>query len=375
MKPPPDQSGADGPFRAGEAPGRALFGQSPAPLFYCTADGCILDCTDAFALMCGYPSREGLIHRAIGGLCPSPEHFERLVAQLQSNGRLLNHRVELRRTDGSPLRVLLSVALVLAPDGTECMHGAAVDIDEISRLTDSFDRSGAFMKGVLDAIAACTVIVDSAGRIVTLNRAWRQFAEENGGDGPAVKEGANYLHVCDKAADAYAEAALIAKRLRSVLAGGADPEPVEYECHCPSELRWFQAAIHGFDWNGERFAVVMHHNVNVVRASADREALLERREAVAMIGAGIAHEFNSMLLAISIQLHRQHGDSTGAHPAASAIRMVRQAQSLATALLDLYFGPDAAAAQLHSLHPWLPETVSRLTETLPPGTHVQTHVA
>jgi diguanylate cyclase (GGDEF)-like protein len=52
-------------------------------------------------------------------------------------------------------------------------------------------------KGLLDAIEAPTCAVDAEGRIVTVNSAWRRFAEAAGSDPDLSAEGSDYLEVCE----------------------------------------------------------------------------------------------------------------------------------------------------------------------------------
>jgi hypothetical protein len=81
----------------------------------------------------------------------------------------------------------------------------------------------------MDALSAHVCVLDEAGRIVAVNRAWRAFAAAN----PPVRgdfaEGANYLAVCDAAigSDA-AEAVAFASGIRAVMRGERDEFAREY---------------------------------------------------------------------------------------------------------------------------------------------------
>ncbi|MCX5688917.1 MAG: PAS domain S-box protein [Planctomycetota bacterium] len=258
------------------------------------------------------------------------------------------------------------------------MLGCHVDITESKRLTEAVHASAAFLRGTVDAIPARTAVVDSAGTIVIVNQQWRSFAAAHPDDPSATSDGANYLAACDDAEPACPHATAIASALRSVLAGAADPLPIEYPHRCEDHPQWFQACIHGFNQGTGRFAVITHQDVTAARLAAIREAAHTQRQAVATIAAGVAHEFNSLLMAASMQIDRQTPVapmvSTPPRPAAKATELIQQAQRLAAALLDLYAGPEEVGTRPMTLYPWLTETVATLASALPPGIHVAADV-
>jgi len=123
---------------------------------------------------------------------------------------------------------------------------------------------------VLNALPAHIALLDANGLIVSVNQAWRQFAEANALHSPGHALGTNYLTVCDKAEGAdSAIAHQVAKGVRSVLAQEARSFSIEYPCHSPTEQRWFLMSatpMAGYRASG---AVVMHLNITERRRSED----------------------------------------------------------------------------------------------------------
>jgi hypothetical protein len=75
----------------------------------------------------------------------------------------------------------------------------------------------------IDALVEHIAVIDASGRIVAVNRAWREFAATNGADPMQVSEGANYLAVCDRAAaQGCKDAATAAASIREVFAGRSE---------------------------------------------------------------------------------------------------------------------------------------------------------
>ncbi|GAB4423940.1 MAG: hypothetical protein OHK0039_40800 [Bacteroidia bacterium] len=113
---------------------------------------------------------------------------------------------------------------------------------------------------LLDAIDAHAAVLDRSGHIVLVNKAWRQFYEEN--DGCRVAwDRLNYLDECRRSAntgDPYGHLAL--QGIAHVLDGTMEQFYLEYPCHSPCEKRWFamrvtplQVPVPG--------AIVLHENI------------------------------------------------------------------------------------------------------------------
>lgn len=249
------------------------------------------------------------------------------------------------------------------------MLGCHVDITEIKNLTESVRSSEMFLQSAFGALDLHTVVVDQSGTIVLADQAWREFAKNNGGNFSRVLEGANYLEVCDKAASSCNEAKPVAQLLRAALAGLPPSLPIEYPCHSPTEKRWYLFGVRGFIHEGKRYAVVTHQNITAMKLMALREAETKQREAAANIAASVAHEFSSILFAASMQFHLRENRSESELVEANnrALTLVRQAQTLAKSLLNLYQNPDRVTALPMGLYPWLPQTMHRLLVAAPPG--------
>ena len=137
-----------------------------------------------------------------------------------------------------------------------------------------------FGAAVLDALPDPTAVVDSAGVIIAVNRAWRTFALEGGGTADATGVGTSYLDVCSRAAATGSTEALEALNgLRAVLIGDAVVRESEYACHGNWGARWFTSRVSaiGAGAIAGGGAVVSHVNVTRRRRS---EAELAQRSSV-----------------------------------------------------------------------------------------------
>jgi hypothetical protein len=100
-----------------------------------------------------------------------------------------------------------------------------------------------FAAAVLDALAFHICVVDRDGKIIAVNRAWRNFGAKNAASPKYSSLGTYYLDVCGRASGAGSdEAAPFASGLRAVLAGNCEMFQMEYPCHSPMETGGFSAA-------------------------------------------------------------------------------------------------------------------------------------
>ncbi len=130
------------------------------------------------------------------------------------------------------------------------------------RLEQERRESERFVRAVLDSIGSHIAVVDAAGKIVAVNRAWRDFGATNGADTPNVDEGADYLGVCARTIGEDGEMAqLFAAGIRDVLAGRSKLFEREYPCHGLNRRRWFIGRVTPFFGEGPRKVVVSHVDI------------------------------------------------------------------------------------------------------------------
>jgi diguanylate cyclase (GGDEF)-like protein/PAS domain S-box-containing protein len=154
------------------------------------------------------------------------------------------------------------------------------------------------MKQVLMTINALSehiAVIDATGSILSVNEAWRNFALANGGDLRTVCEGANYLAVCDQAAArGSADAATAAALIRDVLAGRRQSAILEYDCHSPTEQRWFNVRMTALANRGAGALVLAHENITNIKR-AERQILFQSNLLASVEQAVIATDLDGTI--------------------------------------------------------------------------------
>lgn len=139
-------------------------------------------------------------------------------------------------------------------------------------------------KVVIDSLSAHIAILDDQGIIMETNRAWQDFAQENGMKGSLDSVGMNYLSICEAASDEIdSEAMRIAGGIRDVIGGESDEFLTHYPCHSPDRKRWYAIRVVPFREEKLSRVIVTHENITpIIEIQKELEAkeveLLAERE-------------------------------------------------------------------------------------------------
>ncbi|MEN8721025.1 MAG: ATP-binding protein [Oceanococcaceae bacterium] len=115
-------------------------------------------------------------------------------------------------------------------------------------------------RSIVDSIGSTLCVINEDSTIVFVNRAWQQFARENGGQCDTI--GRSYLHACRSATGASHEGgATVAGGIRAVICGALPAFDCEYPCHSPREMRWFNMSVRPLVGEGLKLFVIKHSNI------------------------------------------------------------------------------------------------------------------
>lgn len=134
---------------------------------------------------------------------------------------------------------------------------------------------GALGALIVDSLEEHLAVIDAAGTIVDVNRAWKQFGIDNGLAGGSAGIGGNYLQVLRNSAaagDELAEAA--ARGIDEVIDGACAVFRIVYPCHSPEQKRWFEMCACTLQGGPGGLFVVSHHNITQRKLAEERSEYL-----------------------------------------------------------------------------------------------------
>lgn len=131
-------------------------------------------------------------------------------------------------------------------------------------------------EAILDSLDAHIVVIDEKGMIRYVNRAWKDFSKENGGNADSNWHKFNYLSLCTAAVkDGDQDALIIVEGLKTVIENKVSFFVYEYPCHSPKEQRWYLMRAVPLANTPKRF-VISHSNITrnkIVEKKAEKLSL------------------------------------------------------------------------------------------------------
>jgi CheY-like chemotaxis protein len=127
-----------------------------------------------------------------------------------------------------------------------------------------------FSRSMIDVLSAHICVIDKRGTIITTNRAWKNFADENGAIDGACGEGSNYLDACRNATEeGQRNTGEFHAGMTAVLDGALPEFTMEYQCSTPEKELWFICKVNPFTIDRAQYAVISHIDIT------ERHQLLE----------------------------------------------------------------------------------------------------
>jgi PAS domain S-box-containing protein len=203
---------------------------------------------------------------------------------------LRNVELAIGRPDGTQIKVLANTVPLHDRDGEPAgAINCLLDVTELSQAQSELEASRQLAQSTLDALLAHICVLDEAGTVLMVNRAWRAFATASVTRDAWVSEGSNYLEMFRRAHDLGEEQAReFEQGLRTVMTGVQERFSMEYACQTSKEPCWFAVRIARFVFEDTSRFVVAHENITERKLAEEQlrenSALLRIAGDVARIG-------------------------------------------------------------------------------------------
>ncbi|HKB24463.1 MAG TPA: DUF4118 domain-containing protein [Methylomirabilota bacterium] len=142
---------------------RLQFERNLAGVFRAHRDGRLVEVSDALRHLLGVHTREELLARSARDFFARPEGWEELVASLAPGVVIQSHEVAWKRSDGSPLAVLVS-----AREADGLVEALAIDITDRKRAEEA-ERQAVRLRAVADLAAAAAHEINNPLTVIVTN--------------------------------------------------------------------------------------------------------------------------------------------------------------------------------------------------------------
>lgn len=309
----------------------ALFETLQEGIYFSTPEGQLIDCNEALVRMLGYESKEELLRTPVVEHYLDPEQRARERREMEKSAAVRQHEINLKKRDGSTIRVLDSARTVFDEAGRPLRYqGALIDVTALRTVETRLREEEEFRRRLVDNFPDLILVFDKEGKYKFVSPKIRELL----GYSPEDFVGRSLI-------SEHTPAALDLQRMfHAIVAGKQTFESAEYNAqHRDGTWRVLRATAGPvFDAEGAPAGVVM--SVRDMTESKAIEQQLIQNERLAAMGQmidGFAHELNNPLTAILGALELL--ETTSPDPAAAKrYELVRQqARRAAEVVQNLLF--------------------------------------
>ncbi|MFL6334770.1 MAG: sigma 54-interacting transcriptional regulator [Pyrinomonadaceae bacterium] len=250
---------------------QALLDATPDAVFLLTHDGTFLDYHAKDPGQFLVPP-ERFLSKNVRDVLPQglAADLLRCFERALESGSLVTHEYTLPAADGPGAYEATVVGC-----GEHKVLSIVRDVTERRRAEEAVRERDRLLQTIFDSLSSHVAVLDRAGVITYVSRAWEEFAGRNQGLPERIGVGVDYVSVCRAAQTGDPTVREALGGIEAVMAGERPTYSIEYPCHSPAERRWFLMQVDPMP--PEQGGVVISH-VNITERKRAEEALRESEE-------------------------------------------------------------------------------------------------
>jgi PAS domain S-box-containing protein len=164
-----DRADAQAALLDSEEKHRSMFDHLPIGLYRCSANGGFMDANPALVRILGHPNPEALAQGYASHFFVNPTDVERFKVQLEQFGVVRGFASQLRRVDGTAVKIRNTARTHRGPDGHIAYIEGAVEDVSTSLQAGGVERQAARYDQLLSVIDNGVVFVTTDGAIIDAN--------------------------------------------------------------------------------------------------------------------------------------------------------------------------------------------------------------
>jgi PAS domain S-box-containing protein len=270
---------------------KALIENVSEGLLLMAENGAVMYQNPAIGRICGYRLED--LYEKKGGRFIHPDDLPDFISTIDELGHIpggtIQKQYRIKHKQGHYLWIEGTISNQLYEENIRAFIFTFKNVTDRKNAEAEILVSKQFTEGILASLTSHIAVIDQSGVIITVNKAWQDFAKEsNQITMPRSAEGANYFELLKIAAtegNTTAEQSL--NGMFSVLKKEKELFELRYFCQAPAVKKWFMLRVMNFVSDTPKLVVVHQDITSAIEAEENFRLSQKRFQALIEKGSDV----------------------------------------------------------------------------------------